>query len=119
MQKLKFDKFIPLAVIALSVAAVAIYFFPVWQPLNAIVILAFLALGPGLGLTPLLKLSSLSQTVILAIALSLALDCCVTLVFLYSHFWSVAWMLATLIFITFSGALLQLRQDRDETTRAT
>lgn len=76
--------------------------------LRAPLVVAFLALGPGLAFVPLLGLRDPLGELVVALALSLALDIAVAAGMLYAGAWSPSASLAVLAGIALAGAALQL-----------
>jgi hypothetical protein len=77
-------------------------------PLRAVIVLGFLLLGPGAAYVPLLRLANPSYTLILSVALSLAIDLLVAAAAVYSGFWSPPLIMNILVGLTFVGVLLQV-----------
>jgi hypothetical protein len=101
---------VPPIVVALSVLAVALMAAAGGSstPRTAIVVW-FLLTGPGLALTPLLRLNDLWAEWTVVVAISVAIDILVATAFLYAAAWSpsaVFWVLAA---VSLAGAAVQLR----------
>jgi hypothetical protein len=96
-------------IISLSGAAVAVFYFgDVHSPLRALVALWFLGICPGMAFVRLLRLPGLLPEIVLAIALSIALDGIVTLIMVYTNIWSPDLGLIVLIGLSLIGVVLQL-----------
>jgi hypothetical protein len=96
-------------VAAAALAAAAVAFAGAPEPLRAPIVLAFLALGPGMAFVPLLGLRDPLAELTLGIAVSLALDLAVAATMLYAGAWSPPASLAVLAAIALGGAALQHR----------
>jgi hypothetical protein len=94
-------------VAAAALAAAAVAFVGAPEPLRAPIVLAFLALGPGMAFVPLLGLRDPVAELTLGLAVSLALDLAVAMTMLYAGAWSPPASLAVLAAIALSGAALQ------------
>jgi hypothetical protein len=99
-------------VAAAALAAAAVAFAGAPGPLRAPVVLAFLALGPGMAFVPLLGLRDPVAVLTLALGLSLALDLVVAATMLYAGAWSPPASLAVLAAIALGGAALQYCRSR-------
>jgi len=97
-------------VAAAALAAAAVAFAGAPGPLRAPVVLAFLALGPGMAFVPLLGLRDPLAELTLGIAVSLALDLAVAATMLYAGAWSPPASLAVLAGIALGGAAVQHRR---------
>jgi hypothetical protein len=91
-----------LAVVATAVAGGS-------SPLRTAVVVWFLLTGPGLAITPLLRLSDRWGEWTVAVALSVAIDILVASAFLYAGAWSPPAIFSTLAAVSLVGAALQLR----------
>jgi hypothetical protein len=78
----------PAGVACDGVLATILVLTDVHDKIRAFVVLPFLLVGPGLALMNLLGLGDLLALVVLAIAVSLALEVIVSLAMLYGGFWS-------------------------------
>jgi hypothetical protein len=94
------------ALAALAAAALALASAP--AALRAPVVLAFLALGPGMAFVPLLGLDDAVAELAVALGVSLALDLAVAATMTYAGAWSPVGSLAVLAAIALAGAALQL-----------
>lgn len=98
------------ALIALAaVLAGTVVVFDAPPPIRPFVILVFLGIGPGLSLVGLLDINDLTQRLVLAIGVSLALDTIIAGLSLYAGLWSPVGVLLTLVAITLVGVGIQLR----------
>ncbi|HEX2910689.1 MAG TPA: hypothetical protein VH186_07775 [Chloroflexia bacterium] len=100
---------VALLVLALSAGVALVYSLSALDLIRIPVVFFFLLFGPGLGWIPLLKQEDFLELFTLSLALSLAFDIIVALIFLYTGGWSVDWMLVVLTIIAVSGALVQLK----------
>ncbi len=73
------------------------------------VVVWFLLTGPGLALTPLLRLNDRWAEWTLVVAVSLAIDILVSSAFLYAAAWSPPVIFCVLAALSLAGAALQLR----------
>jgi phosphate starvation-inducible membrane PsiE len=71
------------------------------------IVLAFLLFGPGAAIVGLLRLTDPLHQLTLAIAISIGITGLLSLLFLYSGFWSPTGILITTIAITIVAALAQ------------
>jgi uncharacterized membrane protein len=97
------------------VSAIAAGFFAfgeIASPLRPVIALWFLSLCPGMAFVRFLDLGEQLPELIVAIALSLALDSIVAGLMVYTGTWSPRMGLAVLIALSVVGALLQLQRDR-------
>jgi ABC-type uncharacterized transport system permease subunit len=90
---------------ALLAAAAALAGAP--APVRAPLVLAFLALGPGMAFVPLLRLRDPVAELTLGVAGSLVLDAAVAAAMLYAGAWSPMAILVVLAAIAVGGAALQ------------
>jgi uncharacterized membrane protein len=99
----------PWAAIALvlAVAAAGLVVAGATSVVRAPVVIAFVLLGPGVGLVPLLRLRDPTAELALAIALSLALDVLVALTMVYARVWSAEGALLILAGVALAGAAAQ------------
>ncbi|MBN9391440.1 MAG: hypothetical protein J0I20_25640 [Chloroflexi bacterium] len=115
---MRIDKLVPLVILALSAVTMEVYLLPEVPILRPLVMLAFLAIGPGLAIGHFLRLPGLALELTVGMGLSLALDIGLVLIFLYTRTWSVPWMLTVLLIISISCSLVQLlRQEPPAITR--
>jgi hypothetical protein len=99
-------------VAAAALAAAAVAFAGAPEPLRAPVVLAFLALGPGMAFVPLLGLRDPVAELTLGLGVSLALDLVVAATMLYAGAWSPPASLAVLAGLALGGAALQYGRSR-------
>jgi uncharacterized membrane protein len=81
------------------------------SPLRPVITFWFLFICPGMALVRLLDLTDRLEELILATALSLALDASVAGTMLYAHVWSFRWGVIVLIGISVGGVMLQILTD--------
>lgn len=112
---MRIDKLVPTFVLTLSAVTMEVYLLPEVPILRPLVMLAFLAIGPGLAISHFLRLPGLALEITVGMGFSLALDIGLVLIFLYTGAWSVPWMLAVLLIISISGALVQLLRQEPPT----
>ena len=94
------------AVLLLSTVAVSVVTYAgIWPSVRPFVALPFLVVCPGLAWARLLRVQPELNTVMLGVALSLAIDTIVATALLYAHQPSVKVNLAALIAITVGGLL--------------
>lgn len=98
----------PIAIVVLALAADLAVVANVHAAVRAIVVLAFLIVGPGLAFVRLLGIARSYVELTLAIALSLTLDTVVAETLIMARVWSVSAAMATLVFLTVLGAVLQI-----------
>jgi hypothetical protein len=92
------------AVLLLSTVAVSVVTYAdVWPSVRPFVAVPFLVLAPGMAWTRLLGLEPELNTVLLGVALSLAIDTIVATALLYAHLPSVQVNLGVLVAITVGG----------------
>jgi hypothetical protein len=97
------------AILLISAAAVeATIYHNVPLPVRPIVILWFLLICPGMAFVQLLQIKDALHEMVLAVALSLAIDVIVAMVILYAGLWSPALILSILIILCSLGMLCQL-----------
>ena len=89
------------------------------SPLRTVIVLAFVALGPGLALVPLIDIGEAWSELTLALAVSLALDVLIAGALVYAGVWSSATALAILVAVSVLGAAAQLRRGRFPPTTST
>jgi hypothetical protein len=94
-------------ILVLALATAWLVYFDAPGPLRATVVLTFLLLCPGVAFTPLLSLRDTTQTVILGVAMSLALNLIVAAVVLYAGLWSSLFIMTIVIALSLTGALWQ------------
>lgn len=97
----------PASILVAGASLDAVTFGHVDVPLRPWLALWFLLICPGMALVPLLRLSDRLVEVVLAVALSIALDTLVAGVFLYAGIWSPEASLATLSGLSLGGVTLQ------------
>jgi hypothetical protein len=104
------SRVVPPIVVALSVLAVALMAAAGGSstPRTAIVVW-FLLTGPGLALTPLLRLNDRWAEWTVVVAISVSLDTLVATTFLYAGAWSPLAAFCVLAATSLAGAALQLR----------
>jgi uncharacterized membrane protein len=90
---------------ALAGLAVVVVFAGTSQPLRGLVVVAFVAIGPGYAMVRLLRLRDRLAEAILAVALSLAAAIAIALVMVYSHLWSPRFGVAILAAVTGAFAI--------------
>jgi uncharacterized membrane protein len=95
----------PAAILLSTVAVSVVTFAGIWPSVRPFVALPFLVLCPGLAWARLLRVQPELNTVMLGVALSLAIDTIVATALLYAHQPSVKVNLAVLIAITVGGLL--------------
>lgn len=106
------------AVLLLSTVAVSVVTFAdIWPSARPFVALPFLLLCPGMAWTRLLRVEPALNAVLLAVALSLAIDTIVSTALLYAHQPSAEASLAALIVITVGGLLADPTLRRSLTAR--
>jgi hypothetical protein len=94
------------AVLLLSTAAVSVVTFAgIWPSTRPFVALPFLVLCPGMAWARLLLVEPRLNVILLAVALSLALDTIVSTALLYAHQPSAQASLGALVAITIAGLL--------------
>ena len=94
------------AAILLSTAAVSVITYAgIWPSARPVVAVPFLVLCPGLAWARLLRVDNEVNTVMLGVALSLAIDTIVSTALLYLHQPSVQVNLGALVAITVGGLL--------------
>lgn len=94
------------AVLLLSTVAVSVVTYAgIWPSARPFVALPFLVLCPGMAWVRLLRVEPELNTVMLAVALSLAIDTIVSTALLYAHQPSVQANLGALVAITIGGLL--------------
>lgn len=98
----------PAIIAGSALAAGALVYSGSASPIRPALVLWFLLICPGMAFVPLLRVAGLATELMLAIALSLALDAIVAIGMLYSRLWSPGWGLAALIGASLAGALAQL-----------
>jgi O-antigen/teichoic acid export membrane protein len=95
-------------ILALTTAAVgAAVLLGVGNPLRTVIVLSFLAFGPGLSLVPLLRIGGWNG-LILALGLSLALDLVVSTAMIYLAIWSPDGTFLVLVILSLVGAITQI-----------
>jgi hypothetical protein len=95
-----------LAIAILAVAAPTVVAFGVAGPLRTAVALPLVSLLPGLALVRVVHpIEHLNSTVVLAIAVTLALDVVASLTMVYLHAWSVVSVLALLAIVALSATV--------------
>lgn len=98
----------PLAIVISALATAGFVFFDAGGPLRAPVTLGFLLICPGMAFIPLLRLKDAAHELILAVALSLALDLIVAAALLYTGLWFPPFIMAILIGLSLIGVQCQL-----------
>ena len=98
----------PVVIVVAALASARLVEYDVAGPVRAVVTLGFLLICPGMAYIPLLRLQQPVYAVILAVALSLALDLLVATAVLYGGWWSPALILSILIVLSLIGALAQV-----------
>jgi hypothetical protein len=94
------------AVLLLSTVAVSVVTYgDIWPSARPFVALPFLVLCPGMAWTRLLRVEPELNAILLAVALSLALDTIVSTALLYAHQPSAQASLSALVVITIGGLL--------------
>lgn len=77
-------------------------------PVQPLLVSWFLLICPGMAFVRLLRIEGGATEVLLAIALSIAIDMIVAEILLYAEVWSAAWALSLLIGISLAGVALQM-----------
>jgi len=95
----------PAAILLSTVAVSVVTYADIWPSLRPFVALPFLVLCPGLAWARLLRVEPELNTILLGVALSLAIDTIVATALLYAHQPSVQVNLAALVAITIGGLL--------------
>ena len=95
----------PAAILLSTVAVSVVTYADIWPSVRPFVALPFLVLCPGLAWARLLRVEPELNTILLGIALSLAIDTIVATVLLYAHQPSVQVNLGALVAITIGGLL--------------
>jgi len=102
----------PAIIVVSSLGVSLMVFRDIASPLRSLTGFWFLFICPGMALVPLLRIKDRLTELILAIALSLALDMIVAEAVLYAGMWSSKVTLAVLICISLAGVALQLAISR-------
>jgi hypothetical protein len=97
----------PASILVLGASLNAVTFGHIAVPLRPWLAMWFLLVCPGMALVPLLRLSDRLVEVVLAVALSIALDTLVAGIFLYAGIWSPEATLVALSGISLGGVALQ------------
>ena len=105
------------AVLLLSLGACIAVFHSFAPAVRVPIVFAFLLVGPGLPLVRLQQLGQGLRTLLLAVALSLALDALVVSVPLYAGVWAPRGALGVLASIAVTGAVLDAHMERIRMTR--
>ena len=95
----------PAAILLSTVAVSVVTYADIWPSVRPFVALPFLVLCPGLAWARLLRVEPELNTILLGIALSLAIDTIVATALLYAHQPSVQVNLGALVAITIGGLL--------------
>lgn len=95
----------PAAILLSTVAVSVVTYAGIWPSVRPFVALPFLVLCPGLAWARLLRVEPELNTILLGVALSLAVDTIVATALLYAHQPSVQVNLGALIAITIGGLL--------------
>lgn len=77
-------------------------------PIQPLLVSWFLLICPGMAFVRLLRIEERATEVLLAIALSIAIDMIAAEILLYAEVWSAAWVLSLLIGISLAGVALQI-----------
>lgn len=96
------------AVIVISVAAQALVYNDMDVSILPVVTLWFLLFCPGMAFVQLLQLENALHEVVLAVALSIALDIIVAATVLYTGFWSPRLIHSILIYLSLVGVVCHL-----------
>ncbi len=95
----------PAAILLSTVAVSVVTYAGIWPSVRPFVALPFLVLCPGLAWARLLRVEPELNTILLGVALSLAIDTIVATALLYAHQPSAKVNLGALIAITIGGLL--------------
>ena len=95
----------PAAILLWTVAVSVVTYGAVWPSARPVVALPFLVVCPGMAWTRLLGLKPAMTELLLAVALSLAIDTLVSTALLYAHLPSARATLGGLVAITLGGLL--------------
>jgi hypothetical protein len=97
------------AIITFSAVAAQILFYDnLVPPLRPWVMLWFLIICPGMAFVHFFRIKDTVSELVLAIALSLAIDLLVAAAILYTGFWSPELILTVLVFLSQVGVVCQL-----------
>ena len=95
---MKYSRWLWHALITVSAVCVGILtFMEILSPLRSLVTLWFLFICPGMAVVGLLRIEEQWVKLVLAVALSLAIDAVVAAVMVYTHLWLPKWGLVGLI----------------------
>ena len=97
----------PIMIVSTALGLGLITFENIASPIRPVIAFLFLFVCPGMAFVRLLRIREPSTELMLAIALSLALDTLVTEAILYAGIWSSRLTLLVLICISLIGAVLQ------------
>src|SRR5882762_5666264 len=95
----------PAAILLSTVAVSVVTYAGIWPSVRPVVALPFLVLCPGMAWARLLRVDTELNTVLVGVALSLAIDTIVSTALLYAHQPSVRVNLGVLVAITVGGLL--------------
>ncbi len=95
-------------IVASSLGAGIVIFMDVVSAVRPLLTLWFLFVCPGMAFIGLLRLDDRLAELMLAIALSFALDAIVALAMLYGGAWSPKWGFIVLVCLSQSGVILQI-----------
>ena len=95
----------PAAILLSTVAVSVVTYAGIWASLRPVVALPFLVVCPGMAWARLLRVETELNSVLLGVALSLAIDTIVSTALLYAHQPSVQVNLGALVAITVGGLL--------------
>lgn len=98
----------PVVIVVGALASAWLVYYDIAGPVRAVVTLGFLLICPGMAYIPLLRLKQPAYAVILAVALSLALDLLAATAVLYGGWWSPSLILGILIVLSLIGAFGQV-----------
>jgi len=119
MSKYKsFSNWLMPAIITISTVAASIGVFgDISSPIRFVLVFWFLLFCPGMTYVHLLDIEDKFTALILAVALSLALDTAVSLIVLYTNQWSALLIFGILVAITTAGLALQFWKVRPMSAR--
>lgn len=112
------SRFWAVAVLASTVAVALVALLGAPEIIRTPITLWFIAICPGMAIVRLLRLDQPIAELMLALALSLALDGLIPAIFLYVGAWSPAWSLTTLVVIAGTAWVLDLAMSTRRTKAA-
>jgi hypothetical protein len=103
------DRLVPVLLALAALFAGSLVMLEAPTPIRLPVVLAFLAMGPGLSIINLFSTDDVTQKLALSLGLSIGLDTIVAGLALYAGLWSSLGIMLVLVGITLAGAGAQLR----------